>query len=325
MKTRPHLPGCFVEQEQPFLRISGAFIIHLTREGSVNWDNLRFFLAVARAGSIRKAAQDLHVTHSTVSRRIDAFERDLDARLFERLPTGYLLTTAGEAVQASAERIEGEVDQVARRVMGQDARLSGRLKVALPDALAQGLLMTALVRFSEIHPQIELELLISTRMADLSRREADVAVRLSNDPPASLVGRRLLRSARANYAAPAYLARHQADPHMMRWIGWADTVPAPQWVRESDLPHLTIQNRVADPMVQQVAARSGMGVAMLPCFLGDPDPELVRVPPAEATPDRDIWLLTHEDLRHTARVRRLMAHLAEAILGERALLEGQQP
>ncbi|MEN8196747.1 MAG: LysR family transcriptional regulator, partial [Pseudomonadota bacterium] len=176
----------------------------------MDWDDLRFFLAVAHKGSIRAAAAALGVNHSTVSRRIDGFERKLGVRLFERLPTGYLVTPAGEDMMQSARRMEEEAAAIDRRVAGRDHRLSGPLRVTMPDSLAQKLLMPDIVAFSDRHPEIELELVISYVFADLNKREADVAIRMANDPPGHLVGRRVVRQAKAVYASRDYLARH--DP-----------------------------------------------------------------------------------------------------------------
>jgi DNA-binding transcriptional LysR family regulator len=289
-----------------------------------DWDAFRFFLAGARRGSIRAAAADLGVNHSTVSRRIDAFEKKLDVRVFERLPSGYFLTQAGEEMLQSAERVEQETTTAERRVAGRDARLSGLLRVTLPDSLAQKLLMPDLVAFSEAHPEIDLELDVTSSMADLARREADVAIRLSNDPPGYLVGRRLLKYAKAIYASKAYLTRHDLldGADKLRWIGWNDTVPDPQWVRESPYPQAPARNRIGSSMVQLEATKAGMGLGLLPCYMGDTEPALRRLPPGKPIPDRDIWLLTHEDLRHTARVRRFLDSMAEAILAKRGLLEG---
>lgn len=292
-----------------------------------DWDDLRFFLAVARKGSIRAAAAALDVNHSTVSRRMEAFEKKLGVRVFERLPSGYFLTQAGEDLLPFAERIAQEATAAERLVAGRDSRLSGLLRVTLPASLAQRLLMSDIVAFAEAHPEIDLELTVTSSMADLAMREADVAIRLSNDPPGYLVGRRLLRYCTAIYASKAYLTRHDvtADGEKLAWIGWNDTVSDPQWVRESPFPRALARNRIPDTMVQVAAARDGMGLSMLPCYLGDTEPTLRRLPPGTPTPSRDIWLLTHEDLRHMARVRRFLDFMAEAILSKRDLLEGRCP
>jgi len=292
-----------------------------------NWDDLRYFLAVARKGSVRGAAAGLNVNHSTVSRRIDAFEKKLGVRLFERLSTGYLITQAGEEMLQSAEQVEAEIAAIDRRVVGRDARLSGLLRVTLHESLAQKLLMPDLAVFCETYPEIELELIISHSMADLAKREADIAIRISNNPPETLVGRRILKYAAAIYASEDYLARNDfaSGGEDLTWIGWSDAVSDPQWVRDSPYPKAPTHNRIVNPLSQLEAVKAGMGLSMLPCFMCDTEPTLRRVPPAVTSPGRDIWLLTHEDLRNTARVRRFLDFMAEAMLAKRDLIEGRCP
>jgi DNA-binding transcriptional LysR family regulator len=290
-----------------------------------DWDDLRYFLAVARKGSIRAAAAALAVNHSTVSRRIDAFEERANARLFERLPSGYVLTEAGEHILELVERIEANAIAVGRRLAGRDLELSGTLRATLPNTIATRLIMPDLVAFSEMYPEISLAINVSSSMADLTRRQADVAIRVSNDPPGNLVGRRLVKYARSVYASEQYLARHDvlSEPGRLEWIGWNDTVAKPQWVRESLYPDAIVRHSVPNTMAHLEAAKNAMGLCMLPCFIGDTEPSLRRLPPGHAEPDREIWLLTHEDLRHTARVRRFMDFIANAVLAKKDLLEGR--
>ena len=292
-----------------------------------DWDDLRYFLAVAGNGSIRGAAAVLGVNHSTVSRRIDGFEKRIGTRLFVRMPTGYFLTQAGEEMRTSAQNVAAEIDSIDRRVVGRDARLSGLLRVAVHDTLAQKLLMPGFVAFNAAFPDIELELKISSSMANLTKREADVAIRITNDPAENLVGRRILKYATAGYASLDYLACHdlENDDSGVTWVGWNDTVARPQWVRDSAYPKFEARNRIFHPMTQLEAAKAGMGLCMLPCFLGDSEPALRRIPPAIAVPDRDIWILTHEDLRQTARVRQFSDFMAGEILAKKDLLEGRCP
>ncbi len=293
----------------------------------MNWDNLRIFLAVAREKSVRGAAADLGVSHSTISRRIDAFEQDLGVRLFERLPDGYVLTPFGEDMLQTARRLEDSVNGLERRVLGQDARLRGDLRVTMPDLLAAKLLMPDLVAFGEDYPDINLEVAISYTPFDLRRREADVAIRITRDPPEPLVGRKIITYARATYASRDYLARHdvEREPEKTAWIGWDDRSRHPRWVRDSAYPNAPVRGRLNNALVQLAAAKAGMGLAMLPCFMGDTEHDLLRVPPGRPEPAWDIWILTHEDLRATARVRAFMDYMAEAFLGHRDLLEGRLP
>ena len=293
----------------------------------MDWDHLRVFMALARERSVRAAAAALGVSHSTVSRRIDAFERELGVRLFERLPDGLVLTAFGEDTLQTAQRLEESVDGLQRRVRGQDGRLRGDLRVTMPDLLAAKLLMPDLVAFVECYPEIDLEVAISYTPFDLGRREADVAIRITRDPPEQLVGRKVITFARAAYASRGYLARHdpQHQPESVTWIGWDDGTRHPRWVRATAIPNAPVRGRMNNAMVQLAAAKAGMGLAMLPCFMGDSEPELARVPPGKPGPDWDIWILTHEDLRATARVRAFMDFRAEAFHRQRDLLEGRRP
>jgi DNA-binding transcriptional LysR family regulator len=292
-----------------------------------DWDDLRFFLAVARKGSIRGAAASLGVNHSTVSRRIDAFEKKLGTRLFERLPSGYLITQAGEEMSHSAAKIDAEVNTIGRQLIGRDTQLDGVLKVTLHSSLADKLLMPMFVDFRRAYPDIELDLNVTHSLADLSKREADVAIRISNDPPDHLVGRRVVRYATSTYASLSYLEQTQnlRNKEILTWVGWNDLVPDPQWIRDSAYPDVPARNRIRQPLTQLTAVKAGMGLAMLPCFMADTESDLRRVPFATVKPNRDIWVLTHEDLRHTARVRHFTDFVVKGILAKKDLLEGKCP
>jgi DNA-binding transcriptional LysR family regulator len=297
------------------------------RSISTDWSDLQFFLAVAREGSVRKAAGRLGVNHATVSRRIAAFEQRLGVHLFERLRSGYALTREGEEVLGSASRMQEEMDALERRVVGKDARLAGPIRFTLPDHMAE-FLMPDLVAFTDRYPEIELEVAVSYSAFNLSEREADVALRGAQaSPPEGLVGRRVAKHASCCFASPEYLARHDlaADPPTARWLGWDDLVPFPRWVKESDHPHIPVRGRFNHPQLQVAAARCGAGIAKLPCFLGDAEPGLVRVPPATLDFRWTLWLLTHRDLRTTARIRAFLDFLFGVLQRERPLLEGRRP
>jgi len=293
----------------------------------VNWDDYRIFLAVARNASVRKAAGALGVSHSTVLRRISALEGNLGVRLFERLPTGYFTTPAGEDLLGSAQRIEEEEAAASRRIVGRDSRLSGKIRVTMPDALVTHLLMPDLAEFSRLHPDIELEVIPTYAVADLAKREADVAIRLSNDPPDDLVGRRLLSLAKAAYVRKDFLpsASGKAEMPALKWIGWPGDTPSPQWIEDSDFPDLPTGVRIGDPLAQVAAVKAGLGMALLPCFMADVEPDLCRMPPGSLQQYKDIWVLTHKDLRNTARIRKFTGFIAQALLRQRDLLEGRCP
>ena len=294
-----------------------------------DWDDLRFFLAVARGGSLSGAARLLGVNHSTVSRRLAAFEDQLDVRLFERSANGYEPTSTGRQLLDSAERMEEELAALDRRLLGQDTRLSGSLRIATAD-LGAPFLTRSLVAFAREHPGIDLEVVADDAYANLTRREADVAFRASNAPPEHLVGRRLASIAMAAYASPAYLEGRSHAPDDLAahdWIGWDESrrdVPTSRWLRRHH-PDVRVRFRVNSPAFMLEAARAGQGVAFLACFRGDVEPGLRRVHPPIPEFDVGLWILTHEDLRSTARVRSFMDFMAEEVVRDRDLLEGRRP
>jgi DNA-binding transcriptional LysR family regulator len=292
----------------------------------MDWDNLRFFLAVARKGSIRAASASLSVNHTTVSRRITSFEKNLGVRLFERLPTGYVLTAAGEEMMKSAQHIEDEVVKLDRQVIGRDAQLNGSLRVTMPIVLASHLLMPDIAAFTKIYPNISLDLAFSDEEFNLRKREADVAIRLTPNPPEYLVGRQILHPAKAIYASRDYLKSNDPDKHpdKLHWIGWEETVGQPQWVKESSFPLSPIVHKADNLLAQVAAVEAGMGIGMLPCFLVDTMPSLVRLELSESKGScGDLWILTHEDLRATARVRAFIDFMLKAFEQHRDLLEGR--
>jgi len=288
-----------------------------------NWDDLRVFLAVARAGSLSGAARALSVNHSTVFRRIGAFEAALGVRLFERQSDGYLLTPAGEELRDGALRIEEEIASLSRKVAGQDLRLSGAVRVTTIDMLAFGLLPRHLAGFRDAYPGIEIELVVGNTMLNLSRREADVALRVGNTPPETLVGRRVGRLAFAVYGSIGYRARRpELDLVLHNWIGFDSEHEALVRRFTRFLPAVQPALRTNSVVAALSVAKSGLGLVPLPCGLADLEPDLVRVAPLPDDFTLDLWLLTHEDLRKTARIRAFLDFLATALAKEAPLLEG---
>ncbi len=293
----------------------------------MDWDNLRYFLAVARKGSIRAAAADLAVNHSTVARRISSFEKQLGVRLFERLPNGYVLTAAGEEMMKSAQHIEDEVVKLDRKVIGRDAQLNGVLRVTMPTVLATHLLMPDISAFTKLYPNIHLEMAFSSEEFNLRKREADIAIRLTQNPPDYLVGRRILHPAKGVYASHEYLRHHdpETQPETLSWIGWEEFSSPTHWNKDSRYSAAPIVHKADDLLAQLEAVKAGIGIAMLPCFLADKVPSLVRLECITAKDIcGDLWILTHEDLRATARVRAFIDHMLNAFEQHRDLLLGQR-
>lgn len=292
----------------------------------MDWDNLRFFLAVARKGSIRAASVSLSVNHTTVARRITAFEKKLGVRLFERFPSGYVLTPTGEEMMISAQHVEDEIVKLDRQVIGRDAEFNGVLRVTMPTALATHLLMPDIAAFTKMYPSINLELIFSNEEFNLRKREADIAIRLTPNPPDYLVGRQILHPAKGVYASHDYLKSHDHNgkPEELEWIGWEEVSSKTQWNKDSRFSLSPVMHQADDLLAQLEAVKASMGIAMLPCFLADTVSSLERLELlSEVGTCGDLWILTHEDLRATARVRAFVNFMLEAFDRHRDLLEGR--
>lgn len=291
-----------------------------------DWNELKLVLAVMRAGSLTRAAATLHVDHSTVYRRLRALEQRLGAKLFDRTPGGaYRATAAGERVAAAAERIEAETQALDRDIAGRDKRLTGRLRVTSSETLAYRLLTPEIAHFRAAHPGILVELAVDNRVLSLSRREADVALRPMRPREGDLWGRKLADVAWAVYTADA---RGDAAPgdafggHPA--IGWAEDaqgIRAADWVSEQVPPERVVY-RSSSLINQLVAAKAGLGAALMPCYLGDPEPGLRRVGDRVDAVRSELWIVTHVDLRTTARVRAFLDLVGDGLSAKRAIIEG---
>ena len=282
----------------------------------MNWDDLKIFGAAARLGSFSKAADNLQTTHSTVSRRISALEQDLDLRLFDRLTTGLTLTPGGEELYVSALAMEEEADAAERRVTGRDSELIGEVRVSIVDAMAISL-MPAFHRFLIAYPGIKLEVSISSQQVNLARREADIAIRVGNTPTETLVGRRVAKYHFAIYAAKSLIAQFGADTPLSEypWVSRTESLTWPilNKIMAKQGSKINIVARMGGHYAMTQAISEGIGVGYLALNRGDKDPRLVRVSPIEKELTRDVWLLTHPDLRHTGRIRAFMDFIGNEI------------
>jgi DNA-binding transcriptional LysR family regulator len=290
------------------------------------WDDLRYVLAVATAGSLASAARLLGVNHTTVLRRVSAFEERVGVRVFDRLPTGYALTADGAELIAEARQIEERITALGRQIAGRDLQLSGTLRITSTDTLMDSILPEVLAAFRAAHPGIELELTISNLMLNLSKRDADVAIRPARNPPETLVGRHIAKVAFAIYAGEPYLSKRGKIGNLEdeQWVGpddsLSDTAVA-QWMR-TELEGAEITFRADSFSALRQAARTGLGLVALPCYLGDTTTDLTRVHPPIEQMETALWILTHEDLRQTARVKTFTEFAANAFKRYRALIEG---
>ena len=282
------------------------------------WDDLRTVLAVAREGSLSGAARALQVEHSTVFRRLKGIERRFGAALFERTRSGYVPTAHGEAAAESARVMEEAALAAERRVLGADVRLSGVVRISASEMFASYLLPRALPGFLEAHPQIEVEVDVSNRTVDLTRREADLALRATNQPPEHLYGREVGKLRFAVFAHQRYF-RAGRPPALeeLPWIGFDDSIrriDIARWM-EQRLPGLRTRLRFDSLIAVMQAAAAGLGAAILPLFAADWQPGLRRVTGVLDEPQVSLWVLNHAEVRENARVRALSRHLAQGAAG----------
>jgi DNA-binding transcriptional LysR family regulator len=291
----------------------------------LNWDDLKFFLAVSRAGSVRSAADELKVNHSTVSRRITSFERSLGQRLFDRSAHGYVRTRLGDEIFNEASYLEDRLNTIERRIIGQDEQLSGEIRVTAPDLIAQELLMPGLAQFCQMYPDVELEIVDSIKMFNLANREADVAFRIIKEPPDYLIGRKLVVIHRACYMPKTNLPLLQQEGWLAKqnWIGWTDKQRRPVGSMAREHPSFSSKHKIANGKLQSLACRYGMGIGILPCFIGDADPELVRIPPYSNEAKYDLWILSHPDLRQNAKIQTFVRFMTKYVQEKKDLLEGR--
>jgi DNA-binding transcriptional LysR family regulator len=271
-----------------------------------DWDDVRNFLAVARGGSVRAAAERLKVNHSTVLRRIAQLEEHLGARMFEKLPSGYRLTDAGEEVLEFAVQMEASSNQLETRVFGRDQSVRGLLRVTLAPTLATHLLMPDFADFARLHPEVEMEVLSIDEPVNLTNREADVAIRVVYEHsalPLNLHGLKGPELFGGVYMSRDLLAAWRAGtPDRIRWIV-RSKFGIPNLARDGEVPTMEVPFRTTDAEAQIVAVRQGLGMTTLPCFVGDADPLLVRVPGTDLHMHGTLWLLTQGETRKTKRVR----------------------
>jgi DNA-binding transcriptional LysR family regulator len=292
------------------------------------WDDFKLVRLIAEAKGLAGAAERLGVNHSTVFRRLGQLEEALGTKLFERHRTGYALTPAGEEMAALAERMEEDVAGFARKLAGQVLTPAGELRVTTNDTLLVHLLTPLFARFSQQCRDVRLDIVLSNQALNLSKRDADVAIRATDNPPETLVGRRAATIAWALYGRAAdFPAPGEAGSvrlHQGPWVALGDNFAAfkaVRFVREHAAPERIVY-KVNTVLGLTEAVEAGIGIGPLPCFIADARPALVRLSPPNPDFSTGLWLLTHPDLRHSARVRVFLDFLAAEIARQRKYLEG---
>ncbi|CAG9172591.1 LysR family transcriptional regulator [Cupriavidus pampae] len=292
----------------------------------MNWDDTRIFLALQREGTLRSAARVAGVDQATVGRRLAALEHALGATLFLRTSDGYVLTSAGESVLRSAEKMEKSANDLVRQAQGTDTRLAGEVKVTTTDTLALGFVIPAIARLHAEHPDVQVNLNTSTQMLNLARREADIAIRNQKPENPDLVARRLARWPVGLYASREYLAQ-RGEPNDNDAFAGHDLVMF-QSHATANLPSTLVglpidAGRLAaavnSSLMLRALIRMGKAIGEVPVPMAERD-GLVRVlPDRERAKRYEVWLVTHQDLRHTARVRAMIDKIAESFKDQDAV------
>lgn len=290
------------------------------------WDDLRLILALVTERTFSDAAFQLNMSYATVHRRLGQIEARIGVTLFNRSKTGNIPTLAGEELASVAEQIESQVQDVERRVVGRDLQPTGIVRVATLDSLLVGVLSPIFVEFQKKHQDISLDVVVSNQRHSLSKREADIAIRPTAAPNEMLVGRKVAKLSYAVYGLTALVPTNcvAVDLRAFDWLGPGDTMIYPEleaWMGRHKLD-TCCRYRINSVLAMHAAVRNGQGIAVLPCYLGDPDPYLSRITNTISDFDVDLWLLTHRDLRKTARIRALLDFVAETIKPQRDLLGG---
>jgi DNA-binding transcriptional LysR family regulator len=290
----------------------------------IDWDDVRYFLAVARGGSVRAAAVRLGVNHSTVLRRIAQLEGRLGTHVFEKLPSGYRLTDAGQEVLEFANQMEASSNQLETRVFGRDQSVRGLLRVTLAPSLATHLLMPDFADFARLHPEVEMEILSFGEPLNLTNREADVAIRVVYDRnalPPNLHGLKGPELFGGVYMSRDLLAAWRPGAtDRVRWIVINNYDP--DWPRMGVGRATEVPFRVTDEEAQIVAVRQGLGMTALPCFVGDADPLMARVPGTDLHRHGTLWLLTQGETRKTKRVRLFTEFVSRRLAAHARLIAG---
>ena len=288
---------------------------------AMDWNDLRYFLAVAEEGSTLAAARALRVSQTTVARRITALEDALGIKLFEKRQAGYVLTPAGEGLIGRAHHVEQATDAFAEAAAALVRDTSGVVRITTQEIFANTLLAPMLRELHELHPEIVIEIDTQQALLDLGAGEADISLRsTAGEAPAGVVGRSLCIDDWTLYCSREYAERHGVPRTREELLNHAIIgggggklwLHYEKWLRSLGLEGQVAMHHATSTGLL-IAVRSGFGIAVLPCVVADGDPELVRCIPPRADHQRQLWLLTHERVRHTPRVRTVIDFLYDRL------------
>jgi DNA-binding transcriptional LysR family regulator len=298
---------------------------------TLDWNALQFVLALARHRSLERAAEELDVDPSTVSRRVHALEQEVGARVFDRTTSGHRLTVVGQRLLQTAERVEADIAAMERDAERADQRLEGLVRIATSDAFGRHRLSPIICGVRRRHPLVDFEVVADTRSASVVQREVDLAVRFVRPEQVQLVSRRLATLGHGLYAARSYLATRPLAPgatleghDLLGFTPALSGMPEARWLEErSSGARFVLRANRLDLILP--AALAGFGLAVLPCYLGDREPDLVRLRGPDEVVARDLWLVLHRDSRRTGRIRAFVDHCTAEVEAQADALAGAGP
>jgi DNA-binding transcriptional LysR family regulator len=297
------------------------------------WDDFRLVQSIAHFRSLGGAAEALSLNHSTVFRRLNSVEEQLGIRIFERARSGYLLTSAGEEMVALAQKMGEAIVDFERRIAGQDVRPSGELRVTTTDTIFSHLIAPIYCAFRARYPEITLDFVIDNRALNLSRRDADVAIRAAIDPPETLVGRKVATLNWGVFVAQRLVDEGLVDPAATaallapptRWIGLGEPLHAiagARWLAANVSPEC-FGVKVNNVASMGAAIEAGLGIGCLPCFMAQDKAALIRLLDFHPSSETGLWVLTHPDLKRSARVRAFLEFFGNELAKMRKTIEGE--
>jgi DNA-binding transcriptional LysR family regulator len=293
-------------------------------QAQMDWDNLKFFLALAETGSLSRASEKLQVDHSTVARRIELLEQELGVRLVERLARSYRLTAEGERVRDRAKEIETGIADIARLAHNADGSPHRTVRVNGPPTFVTRFLAPRLLPLQKERPGLRIELVGEARLINLDRGEADVAIRTARPSEKAIVARRLAVVAYGLFGSRDYLAgRSEADRDFLGYDDSLDHLPQQQWLKAL-CGERALALRSNDLSTLLTAVRAGLGLAVLPCVMASNHPDLIRVPTPSPPWTQELWLLFHRDVGRSPDVRAVIDRITEIAANAKAALLGSQ-
>ncbi|MDX8350279.1 LysR family transcriptional regulator [Cognatiyoonia sp. IB215446] len=283
-----------------------------------DWEQMPFFLAVARSGSLRSAAEQLGATHATVRRHVEALEATYGVQLFRRSRKGLTLTAAGETLMPEAQEAERLLARARNGLQGLDREASGKIRLSVDPMTGHLLLAPVFAEFGRIYPQIDLEISLTYDIESVSRMETDIAIRHAAEIKDDVVARKLAPLSLSIFASRDYVETHfDKAGRKGEGLSFISYGPVPElmaWVARSPFPAARLRHQVTDPEMHLHLARAGAGMAFLPLWCAQKFPELQRMPGAEVDESRNTWVVMHEDLRRIRRVRIFVDFLAQALV-----------